>query len=109
MLVETTSTWSFYLFYRPALNKQLLVCHPCPGLRLLLEAWTFNWSAVSIKDEPQCAADLVTNGPVTGGTGGNCRYDSSLGLLTKKFVSLVEGAPDGILDLNNAATSLQVT
>jgi len=29
-----------------------------------------------------------------------CRYDSSLGLLTKKFVSLIQSAPEGILDLN---------
>lgn len=42
------------------------------------------------------------------GVAANCRYDSSLGLLTKKFVALVEGAPDGILDLNHAAESLQV-
>ena len=39
---------------------------------------------------------------------GSCRYDSSLGLLTKKFVALVEGAPDGVLDLNKAAESLNV-
>ncbi|KAK9825108.1 hypothetical protein WJX74_009727 [Apatococcus lobatus] len=39
---------------------------------------------------------------------GNCRYDSSLGLLTKKFVQLVETAPEGVLDLNKAADSLQV-
>ena len=42
------------------------------------------------------------------GAGNNCRYDSSLGLLTKKFVTLVENAPDGVLDLNKAAESLQV-
>lgn len=41
-----------------------------------------------------------------GGT--NCRYDSSLGLLTKKFVGLVEAAPDGVLDLNKAAEALNV-
>lgn len=40
---------------------------------------------------------------------GNCRYDSSLGLLTKKFVNLVEAAPDGVLDLNKAADALQVS
>ena len=40
--------------------------------------------------------------------GGNCRYDSSLGLLTKKFVGLVEAAPDGVLDLNKAADNLKV-
>ena len=38
----------------------------------------------------------------------NCRYDSSLGLLTKKFVDLVSAAPGGILDLNRAAESLAV-
>ena len=37
-----------------------------------------------------------------------CRYDSSLGLLTKKFISLIQNAPDGVLDLNQAATSLGV-
>jgi transcription factor E2F3 len=37
-----------------------------------------------------------------------CRYDSSLGLLTKKFVALIQGAPEGVLDLNQAATLLGV-
>lgn len=37
-----------------------------------------------------------------------CRFDSSLGLLTKKFVKLVEEAPGGVLDLNKAAESLLV-
>ena len=36
------------------------------------------------------------------------RYDSSLGLLTKKFVTLLKEAPSGVLDLNMAATSLGV-
>lgn len=39
---------------------------------------------------------------------GSCRYDSSLGLLTKKFIQLLDGAPDGVLDLNKAAEALQV-
>ncbi|KAL3909809.1 MAG: hypothetical protein SGPRY_009296 [Prymnesium sp.] len=48
-----------------------------------------------------------------------CRYDSSLGLLTKKFVNLIQAAtspaappllaaPDGVLDLNQAAKALNV-
>ena len=37
-----------------------------------------------------------------------CRYDSSLGLLTKKFVSLIQNAPEGVLDLNSAAVTLGV-
>lgn len=39
---------------------------------------------------------------------GNCRYDSSLGLLTKKFINLIKHAEDGILDLNKAAETLEV-
>jgi len=39
---------------------------------------------------------------------GQCRYDNSLGLLTKKFVALIRSAEDGVLDLNQAATSLSV-
>lgn len=36
------------------------------------------------------------------------RYDSSLGLLTKKFVDLIQSSPTGDLDLNSAAMSLGV-
>ncbi|EKX33818.1 hypothetical protein GUITHDRAFT_81084, partial [Guillardia theta CCMP2712] len=36
------------------------------------------------------------------------RNDCSLGTLTKKFVSLVQDAPDGIIDLNTAAGKLLV-
>eukprot|EP01136_Pigoraptor_vietnamica_P040027 Opistho-1_new@11476 len=39
---------------------------------------------------------------------GSSRYDTSLGLLTRKFVNLLKEAPDGILDLNKAADQLQV-
>ncbi|CAK9178424.1 unnamed protein product [Ilex paraguariensis] len=37
-----------------------------------------------------------------------CRYDSSLGLLTKKFISLILQTKDGILDLNKTAYILEV-
>ncbi|CAL5332156.1 unnamed protein product [Camellia sinensis] len=37
-----------------------------------------------------------------------CRYDSSLGLLTKKFISLIQEAKDGTLDLNKTADVLEV-
>ncbi|CAN6289579.1 unnamed protein product [Urochloa humidicola] len=33
----------------------------------------------------------------------HCRYDSSLSLLTKKFLNLLQGAENGTLDLNKAA------
>lgn len=37
-----------------------------------------------------------------------CRYDSSLSLLTKKFINLLQEAEDGTLDLNKAAETLEV-
>ncbi|KAG1177976.1 hypothetical protein G6F70_002045 [Rhizopus microsporus] len=37
-----------------------------------------------------------------------CRYDSSLGLLTKKFIALLRSSAHGDLDLNCAASQLKV-
>ncbi|CAL5027589.1 unnamed protein product [Urochloa decumbens] len=39
---------------------------------------------------------------------GPCRYDSSLALLTKRFVDLLKQAQNGILDLNSTADKLDV-
>ncbi|XP_058169007.1 transcription factor E2f1 [Anopheles ziemanni] len=36
------------------------------------------------------------------------RYDTSLGLLTKKFIDLLNASPDGVVDLNIASTRLKV-
>ncbi|XP_072854780.2 transcription factor E2F3 isoform X1 [Pogona vitticeps] len=36
------------------------------------------------------------------------RYDTSLGLLTKKFIQLLSQSPDGVVDLNKAAEILKV-
>ncbi|XP_062223160.1 transcription factor E2FA-like isoform X2 [Phragmites australis] len=60
------------------------------------------------KSGPQTSMSNVgspLNPPTPSGT---CRYDSSLGLLTKKFINLLKHAQDGILDLNNAAETLEV-
>ncbi|XP_056283057.1 transcription factor E2F2 [Pseudoliparis swirei] len=40
--------------------------------------------------------------------GERTRYDTSLGLLTKKFVGLIAESPDGVLDLNWATDVLEV-
>uniref|UniRef100_A0A8C2TZU0 E2F transcription factor 2 n=1 Tax=Coturnix japonica TaxID=93934 RepID=A0A8C2TZU0_COTJA len=40
--------------------------------------------------------------------GEKTRYDTSLGLLTKKFTLLLSESPDGVLDLNRAAELLEV-
>ncbi|XP_028784688.1 transcription factor E2FC isoform X2 [Neltuma alba] len=49
-----------------------------------------------------------SNSESSNSTSVNCRYDSSLGLLTKKFVSLIQEAKDGTLDLNKTAEILEV-
>ncbi|KAG8221926.1 hypothetical protein J437_LFUL002485 [Ladona fulva] len=36
------------------------------------------------------------------------RYDTSLGLLTKRFVGLLQNSPNGVVDLNRASESLRV-
>lgn len=38
----------------------------------------------------------------------NTRYDTSLGLLTKKFTALLENSPNGVVDLNKASEKLKV-
>ncbi|KAK8962218.1 Transcription factor E2FB [Platanthera guangdongensis] len=48
---------------------------------------------------------IISNGL---GPSSSCRYDSSLSLLTKKFLNLLLEASDGILDLNKAAQLLDV-
>ncbi|XP_050369080.1 transcription factor E2FB [Argentina anserina] len=61
------------------------------------------------KSGPQTPASNV--GSPSGGNqtpAGTCRFDSSLGLLTKKFINLIKHAEDGILDLNKAADTLEV-
>ncbi|NXT20694.1 E2F2 factor, partial [Syrrhaptes paradoxus] len=40
--------------------------------------------------------------------GEKTRYDTSLGLLTKKFIYLLNESPDGVVDLNRAAEVLEV-
>ncbi|KAJ1385790.1 Winged helix-like DNA-binding domain superfamily [Sesbania bispinosa] len=70
---------------------------------------THNKSKVS-KEGRSCPPTPISNAgspsPLT--PAGSCRYDSSLGLLTKKFINLVKHAEDGILDLNKAAETLEV-
>lgn len=38
----------------------------------------------------------------------DARYDTSLGLLTKKFIDLLNESPDGVVDLNLASNKLKV-
>lgn len=64
-----------------------------------------------IKPRPQTQTPVSNIGSPSGTNltpAGPCRYDSSLGLLTKKFINLIKHAEDGILDLNKAADTLEV-
>ncbi|ORZ01773.1 E2F/DP family winged-helix DNA-binding domain-domain-containing protein [Syncephalastrum racemosum] len=48
------------------------------------------------------------SGALTSPNAQSCRYDSSLGLLTKKFIGLLRASTHGDLDLNRAAAQLNV-
>lgn len=52
-------------------------------------------------------ANGACNGHPSSGANGNCRFDSSLNTLTKKFIDLIARAKDGILDLKTAEKELQ--
>ncbi|GJN38347.1 hypothetical protein PR202_gb27380 [Eleusine coracana subsp. coracana] len=70
---------------------------PISYLMPICYRFTFNCLALFF-----CSGDA---GPLY--SSNSCRYDSSLSLLTKKFISLLEGAEDGTLDLNKAAETLE--
>ncbi|XP_030565208.1 transcription factor E2f1 isoform X1 [Drosophila novamexicana] len=61
---------------------------------------------------PQQQTALVTSSSTSsaggGGGGDRNRADTSLGILTKKFVDLLQESPDGVVDLNDASTRLSV-
>ncbi|KAJ4979178.1 hypothetical protein NE237_009958 [Protea cynaroides] len=72
---------------------------------------TYNKSKVSKQSRAGPQTPVSNVGSPSGNTltpVGTCRYDSSLGLLTKKFINLIKHAEDGILDLNKAADTLEV-
>uniref|UniRef100_A0A667Z3P8 E2F transcription factor 2 n=1 Tax=Myripristis murdjan TaxID=586833 RepID=A0A667Z3P8_9TELE len=54
------------------------------------------------------AAARITSPRTPKSPGERTRYDTSLGLLTKKFVGLIAESPDGVLDLNWATEVLEV-
>lgn len=56
---------------------------------------------VSAKTRPKSSLKEVGGDAVT-------RYDTSLGLLTKKFIDLLTTSHDGVVDLNECSQTLQV-
>lgn len=62
--------------------------------------------ALSVSRSPLTCFCLPISAPKSPGE--RTRYDTSLGLLTKKFVGLIAESPDGVLDLNWATEVLEV-
>ncbi len=65
-------------------------------------------SAAASPTSSSAAAGLTQLAAFSAGGNANNRDDSSLGQLTKKFMQLLQEAPDGVLDRNSAAELLQV-
>lgn len=64
-----------------------------------------------VDDLGRPSGTVSSQSPNTGGLAASsvaCRYDNSLGLLTRRFVQLLRDSQDGIVDLNFAATQLEV-
>ena len=53
-------------------------------------------------------ANLISTTPPGSPLSTERRPETSLGTLTKKFCDLLHASPDGVLDLNEAAETLQV-
>eukprot|EP01135_Chromosphaera_perkinsii_P009248 Nk52_evm1s1704 gene=Nk52_evmTU1s1704 len=65
-------------------------------------------SRLTNKDNKAAEAMILNTLDSIGKAKTGSRYDTSLGILTKRFVSLLMKAPNGILDLNRAAEKLGV-
>ncbi|OMO87406.1 hypothetical protein CCACVL1_09048 [Corchorus capsularis] len=84
-----------------------VINHPLPGSEHE-KGGKHNSKAKGKKNAKSGTQKLDADSPNGLNTTGNCRYDSSLGLLTKKFVNLIMEAKDGTLDLNHTAEVLEV-
>lgn len=70
---------------------------------------------LGLRTRGQSSAGIgIAQGAASGAGGGSdvagalTRFDSSLGLLTRRFVDLIQQSPGGTLDLNAAAKDLEV-
>mmetsp|Transcript_9884 Transcript_9884/g.32374 ORF Transcript_9884/g.32374 Transcript_9884/m.32374 type:complete len:401 (-) Transcript_9884:879-2081(-) len=79
-----------------------------PGKRLAAVTKALGSASRGSRGMPATPSTADLGSPASAQTPGSCRYDSSLGLLTKKFLNLVESSQGGVLDLNKAAEQLAV-
>lgn len=100
-----SSEWATSPGYAEVVSSSLLTPVSAKGGRNYCKSK----GAKTNKSAPQTPMSNVADSPCNSLTpAGTCRYDSSLGLLTKKFINLLKHAEDGILDLNKAAEMLEV-
>ncbi|KAL0333542.1 UNVERIFIED_CONTAM: Transcription factor E2FA [Sesamum angustifolium] len=97
-----SSEWSASLGYSDMVNNPFQTPVSLKGGRIKGRSKVMKNNR-SVPSTPVSNVDAPS--PLTPGT---CRYDSSLSLLTKKFITLIKHAEDGELDLNKAADTLQV-
>ncbi|CAO3587574.1 unnamed protein product [Absidia cylindrospora] len=76
---------------------------------------TMTYHSTSVNESPSPSSSSLSSSSSSSNTistttnsSSSSRYDSSLGLLTKKFISLLRSSRHGDLDLNSAATQLKV-
>ncbi|RLM75313.1 transcription factor E2FB-like isoform X3 [Panicum miliaceum] len=98
-------------------SLELVMTSPCfiGGVGSPLRAPVSGKSARTYKSKAKCSKPVpqtpISNAASPGNPptpAGPCRYDSSLALLTRKFINLLKQAQDGILDLNSTADKLDV-
>ncbi|OVA07115.1 Transcription factor E2F/dimerization partner (TDP) [Macleaya cordata] len=100
-----SSDWTTSPGYTEVVNSPLRTPVSGKGGRIYNRSKVSKYNR-SVPQTPMSNAGSPSGNPLT--PVGTCRYDSSLGLLTKKFINLIKHAEDGILDLNNAADTLEV-
>ncbi|XP_061175785.1 transcription factor E2F3-like [Saccostrea echinata] len=99
--------------YSPVTGVKQLIGRPQAKRKLELEPSNitnegFKTPAKTYKRRRTVSGATSPKVPKLGSPSEKTRYDTSLGLLTKKFVGLLQSATDGVLDLNKAAEYLEV-
>ncbi|XP_053916356.1 transcription factor E2F3 isoform X2 [Cuculus canorus] len=99
------------VLFRQDQDERTVSCHMGAKRRLELGESGHQYLAEGLKT-PKGKGRAATRSPDSPKTpkspSEKTRYDTSLGLLTKKFIQLLSQSPDGVLDLNRAAEVLKV-
>ncbi|KAH8335986.1 hypothetical protein KR074_003011 [Drosophila pseudoananassae] len=107
---QTTNVAAKYATQQRHSHQQLLHHHSADGdvdedvgERVVKSAAHHNHSFALSTPQQQLASSAASSS-----SGDRNRADTSLGILTKKFVDLLQESPDGVVDLNEASNRLHV-